>query len=251
MLLQGANSPPWVHLAEAHLGRTLTPDEEKCPPIGQYNQIDCPSGSHAHHIVPDMCYRTGTRGSSAPRVPNAPSLGEGMCICLTHSQHSNLHSSLNSSLRAMGTAPVPAPSGLTSGANSVTGTAPIDQIQTACAHSINTIPNLPDECKDLANEMTSKQVADRGIGDSPGRTTTSLPNGDAVEVIGRGILLMFPKGLRIYSCHATREDLFCVALIRPDAAQPFSIIFIHEVGLPQPWSPSILNVRSFQSRWMS
>ena len=135
----GPNSPPWVHLAEAHLGRTLTPDEEKCPPIGPYNRIDCGSGSgsHAHHIVPDMCYRTGRRGSSDPRVPGAPSLGEGMCICLKHNQHSGLHSSLNGNLRTLGSTPIPA-SNLPSGAPTVTGTAPIEDIFDECANYCTT-----------------------------------------------------------------------------------------------------------------
>ena len=33
-----------------------------------------------------------------------------------------------------------------------------------------------------------------------------------------------------------RKDLVCVALTRPDAADPFSIVLIHEEGLTQPWT---------------
>lgn len=39
-------------------------------------------GMQAHHIVPDWTLRYGTRGESNKRIPNMPSLSDGMTICV-------------------------------------------------------------------------------------------------------------------------------------------------------------------------
>ncbi|TCM86474.1 DUF4150 domain-containing protein [Rhodovulum steppense] len=177
-----ANTPPWVHVAKLHLGRPLTAAEKKCPPMGPFNKVKCKKGSHAHHIVPDMCYRTGTRGSTGGRMPGAPSLNQGMCVCLTHKQHSGLHSSLNADLKKLGARPM----AVAGGKRSVPGTAPMSKIKAKCAQSIKSVPNLSPTCKKLAVAMAAKQVKDAKIASRPGRTTTSLPSGKARTVIRRG-----------------------------------------------------------------
>jgi hypothetical protein len=46
-----------------------------------YEELDCPAGQEAHHVVPDWMLRMGKRGSSE-RVPDVPSLAQGPAICL-------------------------------------------------------------------------------------------------------------------------------------------------------------------------
>jgi hypothetical protein len=42
----------------------------------------------AHHIVPDRCYRCGRVAGVDTRIPDAPSRGDGICICLPRLKHS-------------------------------------------------------------------------------------------------------------------------------------------------------------------
>lgn len=39
-------------------------------------------GMQAHHIVPDWTLRYGTRNDGSQRIPNMPSLNDGMTICV-------------------------------------------------------------------------------------------------------------------------------------------------------------------------
>jgi hypothetical protein len=183
------NDAPWIIAAQAALGRDLTAAEKQCPKIGEH-RLKCGSGSESHHIVPDMCYRTGSRRSNSGRIPNAPALSKrtrppartgGMAICLTSAQHSGLHSSLNSALKLLGDVAQIFP-GQTN--MSVPGTAPMEEIFDKCVDSINSIQGLAPDCKDLAIEMAATQ-ASQTFG-QPGRTTTTLPDSSATTVMLRG-----------------------------------------------------------------
>ncbi|MCO8144950.1 hypothetical protein NHN26_06895 [Rhodovulum tesquicola] len=46
---------------------------------------------------------------------------------------------------------------------------------------------------------------------------------------------MFPRGLRIVAGDAGLPGTVCIALSRPDADEPYSMILIREEGLAQPW----------------
>lgn len=183
------NDAPWVIAAKAALGRDLSAAEKKCPKIGEH-RLKCGKGSESHHIVPDMCYRTGSRRSKSGRIPNAPALSKrtrppsrvgGMAICLTKAQHNGLHSSLNSALKTLGNVAQKF-AGQTK--MSVPGTAPMEQIFVKCANSIANIPGLNPECKKLAIEMAGTQAV--GTFGQPGRTTTALPDSSATTVMLRG-----------------------------------------------------------------
>ena len=152
--------------------------------VGPYEDVKPICNGEAHHIVPDMVYRLGTRPetvgamrSTKDRIPNAPTLMQGMSICLLPSQHGRgaggLHGQLNERLKAL---PTP-----------VSGTAPMDAILEESVAVIINIPDLPSECKELAETMTTAQVL-LTVGDTaPGRTVEKpLPSGEAEVVLRRG-----------------------------------------------------------------
>jgi hypothetical protein len=56
-----------------------------------YDELECPPKHEAHHVVPDFTGRTGTRKAVGGRVPGAPSLGEGLAICLPVPDHKEVH----------------------------------------------------------------------------------------------------------------------------------------------------------------
>ncbi|WP_157212055.1 hypothetical protein, partial [Sinorhizobium sojae] len=143
--------------------------------VGPYSEIAPICPGQAHHIVPDMALRYGTREEGAAgqkRIPNAPSLGRGMTVCLSQSMHSGLHSSLNSTLAALGAMQTPA------------GTAPMIRILNASTASIDSVIGLSKECKERAKAAARLQMMP--LAAQPGRTTVSLPNPAATEVLRRG-----------------------------------------------------------------
>lgn len=56
-----------------------------------YDELECPPEHDAHHVVPDFTGRTGTRKASGARIPGAPTLGEGLAICLPKPSHLEVH----------------------------------------------------------------------------------------------------------------------------------------------------------------
>ncbi|BAB49505.1 DUF4150 domain-containing protein [Mesorhizobium japonicum] len=119
------NAPPWPKVAAAD----LKPGQDADCLVGSYDDIAAacanakPPGE-AHHIVPDKAYRTGTRdqaiaagaaGASTitrtfgrqkrnigERVKNAPSIGEGVCICISKSAHKKIHKKERAALKKLG-----------------------------------------------------------------------------------------------------------------------------------------------------
>jgi hypothetical protein len=162
-------------------------DPEGCL-VGEYQNIKDDCTGDAHHIVPDMAYRLGARptgvmaSSTENRIPNAPTLNQGMAICLTKEQHGSgptgIHGRLRGPLNALGAV------------SPVAGTAPMGQILAASTAEILAIPDLSPECKALASARAAEQVRSTTGMSAPGRTKESpLPSGDALRVLGAGTYL--------------------------------------------------------------
>jgi hypothetical protein len=143
--------------------------------VGPYDQLRKICPGEAHHIVPDMALRYGNRTDGIRgegRIPNAPSLGQGMTVCLRNDMHSGLHTSLNTTLGTLGSTFTPA------------GTAPMNRILRESQRSIDQIVGLPKDCKEKAKVAAEYQMAP--LGRQPGRTTLSLPSPAATTVLKRG-----------------------------------------------------------------
>ena len=136
-------------------------EDENCPTccrIGPYGTLRCPPGQAAHHIVPDMSYRLGPRGTPG-RIPNAPTEAEGMAICLTRAQHGTIHPGLEQGLRAA-----------SAGNDYVT---PMGGILAASIAALNAVPGVDRACKARAAAAATAQTTARpGLG-ALGRTTGS------------------------------------------------------------------------------
>jgi Domain of unknown function (DUF4150) len=133
--------------------------------VGSYDTISKVCPGEAHHIVPDMALRYGNRAEGIKgtnRIPNAPSFGQGMTVCLTGSMHGGLHGSLNATLASIGSTQTPA------------GTAPMLKILKASTDSIDSIKGLSQECKEKAKAAARTQMLP--IAAQPGRTTLPLPS---------------------------------------------------------------------------
>ncbi|MEM7526978.1 MAG: DUF4150 domain-containing protein [Pseudomonadota bacterium] len=171
--------PPGVRIDEDE-------DPDDCL-VGEYSVIydACTGrGGRTHHIVPDMTYRLVPRRGHSPRttddrIPNAPTLNQGMSICLTPAQHSSgptgIHGRLNGQLDRLGaTSPVP-------------GTASMGRILRQSNISVAQTPGLTPECIQLANRMATEQVVSHTGLTAPGRTQRRLPlSDDAIVVLERG-----------------------------------------------------------------
>lgn len=151
--------------------------------VGPYSEIEPICKGNAHHIVPDMAYRLGRRpkskeyNSTANRIPNSPTLNQGMSICLLSRQHGSdaegLHGQLRDKFSKM-VSPVP-------------GTAPMGAILRDSLRVIDDIPDLPAECKKLAKALATGQVMTNTGLAAPGRIKESpLPTGEAEKVLRRG-----------------------------------------------------------------
>ncbi|ARQ61807.1 UNVERIFIED_ORG: hypothetical protein GGE64_002635 [Rhizobium etli] len=151
--------------------------------VGPYEEIEPICRGNAHHIVPDMAYRLGRRpvkseyNSTENRIPNAPTLNQGMSICLLTRQHGSDSEGLHGVLRQR----------FSDLASPVPGTAPMGAILAESLKVIEDIPDLPEECKALAAAMATGQVASKTGFAAPGRTKERpLPSGDAETVLRRG-----------------------------------------------------------------
>jgi hypothetical protein len=147
-------------------------DEPDCL-IGEYSAIKdkCTSappagkGGQTHHIVPDMVFRGTTRATTnaTNRMQGAPSLGKGMCICLSSSQHSGVHSNVNQAL-----------AGLAPAAGAPPGTAPVSQCAATAVLGLWQItPPLDDDCMAKAAVEVGAQCSP--VMNKNGRTTLQPP----------------------------------------------------------------------------
>lgn len=164
-------------------------EEEEWPClVGPYWMIQPVCPGEAHHIVPDMVYRLGRRPKGAgmgsteeriPGTPNAPTLNEGMTVCLTETMHGSgptgLHGKLRGEFTKMGSEFVP------------NGTAPMGAILKKSLESIDEIPGLSRECKEKAKAAAIGQVSSRHQPTQPGRVwERPLPTGKAYDVLKAG-----------------------------------------------------------------
>jgi len=151
--------------------------------VGPYDEInkECnKAGGEAHHIVPDMALRTGTRKAAGkglnrikPKTGKPPtSLKKGIAICISDGAHKGLHKKLNKDLKDLGAK------------NNPPGQAPMDQISEASIKSIENIDALDPSCKSEARKKSKKEMVK--YGNTPGRTTTSLPKGPTLKYLKKG-----------------------------------------------------------------
>ena len=118
--------------------------------------------------------------STANRIPNAPTLNEGMAVCLTKNQHckgkDGIHADLKASLDDLGDRYTP------------NGTAPLGAILEVSKQSIDKISDLPEDCKKLAKSKLDTQVQQKNLDpEQPRRTREKpLPSGDAKTVLQCG-----------------------------------------------------------------
>ncbi|MEM9496434.1 MAG: DUF4150 domain-containing protein [Pseudomonadota bacterium] len=162
--------------------------------VGSYEDIvkECSkAGGEAHHIVPDKCFRTGTRkqaGDATKRVANAPTLKTGMCICLSEENHDAIHSAEKSEggLKWLGR---PDEDGLSrreikeaKDAMRETGdygVADVADVYNACEKSLDDL-DLPEDCIEAAKEAITEQSDEFEEGQIL-RTSSSLPNKKAIK----------------------------------------------------------------------
>ncbi len=151
--------------------------------VGPYAEIakQCASrGGNAHHIVPDRVYRLGTRPTGAlerttfNRIRGAPSLANGMSVCLSPAQHVAAHAATDPAITALGAA--------------TGGVAPMAAILAASQNGINTVPGLNQSCKEQANRAASNQVRSGTGLVAPGRTSMNPPRvlSEAARLLTRG-----------------------------------------------------------------
>ncbi len=174
----------WVatHADTARVSRTSDPEFCLIGPYHKIKDLCSKANGETHHIVPDMVYRLDVRPTGAAedspkdRIPNSPTLNQGMSICLTTGNHRRgedaVHSMLNPALNTLGAA------------NTPSGTAPMPDILKASTAALMAVQGVSGECKRIAIAATTAQAAPM-LG-QPGRTTTSLPSPDARRVLQQG-----------------------------------------------------------------
>lgn len=163
---------------------------EKCL-VGSYDAIAATcnaAGGEAHHIVPDKCFRTSSRAKAdiaSTRIPDAPSLGEGICVCLTEDDHERIHEADRRDIVTLGR---PGLDGLKGKklaaakdklkAQGKLGTAPMSKITEACLSSLDDLEDLNANCIKKAKEAVEEQQS-AFKASQQGRTSNSLPGKEA------------------------------------------------------------------------
>jgi hypothetical protein len=181
-----ACEPPNAPTTQPLVGGTGTGGEAdtKCL-TGPYEDIKAkcnartPKGQ-AHHVVPDKAYRTGNRASAEAggatvtrafgatpktikaRIDNAPTIGKGICICISSGDHTEIHRRERGTLCNL----------------SNTGTAPIMSIVAECMLTLDDLDCVDEACIEEAKGKVREQTKNFKPGQQ-GRTTDSLPTEDA------------------------------------------------------------------------
>lgn len=180
----GKRQPPPDHDAPHPGGPSGTgvsivgPDGKGDCGIKPYKDQKCPSGQHAHHIVPDYALRYGNRKDSESRIPGMPSLKDGPSICLSgsgqsgESDHGKAHRGTDPRIEAAGRRTD----------NGPPGTALIGEILDISVEEVSKLrPHCGEQIKNKVDEAF-KDV-DR---QKYGRTTQPLPKGDTRATLERG-----------------------------------------------------------------
>ncbi len=147
--------------------------------VGTYDEIKdkCPTGSQAHHIVPDYTARTGTRVEGIAgknRIPGMPSFGDGPSICLKGharvdgSEHNEAHKCDKRIAALSGTKP---------GTGSV---ADVVEISTEAA-----VAAKP-ECEEKIKKQVEKSYPNHANDNRSMRTTQQPSTGEARDHLSTG-----------------------------------------------------------------
>jgi Domain of unknown function (DUF4150) len=159
--------------------------------VGKYSDIKnkCPTGSQAHHIVPDYTQRTGTRKEGMKglnRIKDLVSLGDGPSICLTGgskeqgSEHNIAHEVTDQAIKDLG---------LDTNSGPI-GTAPLGKILVVSKEgAIRARPDckkqidaaVDDAFKDVDKDKLAKAQEHPATGD----TKKELDGGNTVKKSGR------------------------------------------------------------------
>ncbi len=159
--------------------------------VGTYDAIAATcndAGGEAHHIVPDKCFRTGARAdASAPRIANAPTLGSGMCICLSEDNHKAIHKAEKDAegLKSLGRVGLDDLTGkaLEAAKDALKakgeyGTGDVTDVYEACQATLDDL-DLSSACIQAAKDATDEQWEDFDDGQTL-RTGSPLPGAEAV-----------------------------------------------------------------------
>lgn len=167
---------------------------EKCL-IGSYDAIAAvcnDNGGEAHHIVPDKCFRTGSRADAdvaSTRIANAPTLGEGVCVCLSPDDHERIHEADREKIVTLGRPGLAKLKGTKLAAAKAKlkaqgklGVAPMSKITEATISSLDDLQDLNANCIKKAKEAVEEQQSAFGAGQK-GRTSNPLPGKEAKKTM--------------------------------------------------------------------
>lgn len=134
------------------------------------NKKKCRKDGEAHHVIPDAVYRTYDRNDSSglssvnnelQRMNGAPTMNDGIAICMSKKKHKKLHKRMNRRIKALGE----------------DGVADLDEIKKICQEELaNVKPPPPSQkCIELANDGVERQVR-------PNRKKKARTNMTKVEI---------------------------------------------------------------------
>ena len=172
-----------------HTQKEKTPDKEKPPKdkdldnpciLRPYHPDTCkPLGITGHHVVPDRCFRLGTRtGTGRNSLPNAISEGDGLVVCVegatptATNEHGRIHRQYSIYEKAL------------KGIHMPEATAPLVEVEIAGAKAVSSVIK---KCN-AANLATQLRVYHQAKGlaanyrvrvrvDVRGNTARTLPTG--------------------------------------------------------------------------
>ena len=170
-----------------HTQKEKTPDKEKTPKdkdldnpciLRPYHPDTCkPLGKTGHHVVPDRCFRLGTRtGTGRNSLPNAINEGDGLVVCVegatptATNEHGRIHRQYSIYEKAL------------KGIHMPEATAPLVEVEIASAKAVSSVLK---KCN-AANLATQLRVYHQAKGlaanyrvrvDVRGNTARTLPTG--------------------------------------------------------------------------
>lgn len=163
--------------------------------IGSYDAIAAKcnaAGGEAHHVVPDKCFRTGSRANadvSSTRIANAPTLGEGVCVCLSPDDHERIHEADRRDIVTLGRPGLGKLKGVKLKAAKAAlkkqgklGVAPMKKITQASVKSLDDMKDLNANCIKKAKEAVEAQQSKFKAGQQ-GRTSNPLPGKEAKKTM--------------------------------------------------------------------
>jgi hypothetical protein len=140
------------------------PPNDPCR-TGRFDELECESGEHRHHIISDYIIRAGRRLETATRLPGAPSLGEGPSICLDPDTHRTIHRNMDARVAALGS----------SGTLADVKRIAMEEIEAAKPECASKLDDIRQQLEDAFQNMGD---------DAPVRTSPRLPSAeDAIRLM--------------------------------------------------------------------